>query len=183
MYNRIYESWRKENENSELVSLPDNFYPEIAQYLKKIKEEMRMIDKKTLKASLLRNEIESVKRMTLELAKIRFKKLAKKLVKGEKIPLDNLANEERQMLRDISNFAHYYKNFVSDIIQRQTLKFEFKQEQKNVVLRFLKDTPAIIGLDLKAYGPFKIEDVASLPTENAELLIRRGLAQKISFPP
>ena len=53
------------------------------------------------------------------------------------------------------------------------------REHKRAVLRFLRDVPAIIGADIKTYGPFKAEDVASLPVENAKVLIKQGLAEKI----
>jgi DNA replication initiation complex subunit (GINS family) len=32
---------------------------------------------------------------------------------------------------------------------------------------------------LKLYGPFKIEDVATLPMENAEIFIKRGIAEQV----
>jgi DNA replication factor GINS len=48
-----------------------------------------------------------------------------------------------------------------------------------VVLRFLKDVPALIGSDMKTYGPFEAEDVATLPSENAKILVKQGLAEKV----
>lgn len=175
MYDKIYGCWQKEKETIALTKLPDNFYHEIVEYLIKIKEEMRMIDQKTLKASLLKKEMEHVKRATQELAHLRYKKLAKKLVKGETIPLDYLTTEEKEALKNFSNFGKVYQSFKQII----NLKHESKQERKIVMLRFLGDVPAIVGLDLKAYGPFKAEDIASLPVENAEMLVKRGLAQRI----
>ena len=50
-----------------------------------------------------------------------------------------------------------------------------------MVLRFLKPLPAIMGIDLKAYGPFDAEDVASIPRENALNLIRRGIAKEVEI--
>ena len=47
-----------------------------------------------------------------------------------------------------------------------------------VEVRFLKDTPAIIGSDFKTYGPFKKGDVAALPKANASILIKMGAAEK-----
>ncbi|MEM0008254.1 MAG: hypothetical protein QXR89_08370 [Candidatus Bathyarchaeia archaeon] len=181
MYEKIYESWQKEKSTFELTKLPDDFYYKIVEYLRKIREETRMIDQKTLKASLLKKEMENVKHITQELMNLRYKKLAKKLVKGEKIPLNCLTTEEEEILKNASNFAQAYKSFISDLIQRQTisLKCESKGEHKIVILRFLEDVQAIVGLDLKTYGPFKAEDVASLPVENAELLVKKGLAQRI----
>jgi DNA replication initiation complex subunit (GINS family) len=32
---------------------------------------------------------------------------------------------------------------------------------------------------MKTYGPFKAEDVASLPVENVKILVKQGLAEKI----
>jgi DNA replication initiation complex subunit (GINS family) len=48
-----------------------------------------------------------------------------------------------------------------------------------VALRFLKAIPAVVGADMKTYGPFLAEDVASLPVENAKVLVKRGLAEAI----
>ena len=41
--------------------------------------------------------------------------------------------------------------------------------------------PAIVGADLKTYGPFNPEEVASLPLENAEILAKGKAALKIDF--
>lgn len=51
--------------------------------------------------------------------------------------------------------------------------------QTKVTLRFLKDAPAFIGIDMKSYGPFKAEDVVSIPKLNANSLVREGLAVEI----
>jgi len=47
------------------------------------------------------------------------------------------------------------------------------------VVRFLEDIPEIVGVDLRIYGPFKKEDVASLPAPNAQALERQGAAKAI----
>jgi DNA replication initiation complex subunit (GINS family) len=49
------------------------------------------------------------------------------------------------------------------------------------VVRFLQAVPAIMGIDMKSYGPFEPEDVASIPAENAENLIRRGIAKGVEI--
>ena len=33
-----------------------------------------------------------------------------------------------------------------------------------------------MGADMKSYGPFTAEDVASLPPQNAQILVKQGLA-------
>jgi hypothetical protein len=45
-----------------------------------------------------------------------------------------------------------------------------------VKVRMLQDAPAIVGADLKVYGPFKKREVYELPKENAEVLVKQGIA-------
>jgi len=59
---------------------------------------------------------------------------------------------------------------------------EVSKPSELVVVRFVQDVPQIIGVDLKTHGPFKAEDIASLPKENAEALIKQGLAKAIPSP-
>lgn len=47
-----------------------------------------------------------------------------------------------------------------------------------VEVRFLKDVPAILGPDMKTYGPFKKGDIAALPKENASIFIKMGIAER-----
>ncbi len=47
------------------------------------------------------------------------------------------------------------------------------------LIRFEKTCEALMGIDLKEYGPFKAEDIAFLPKPNAEALIMRNVAEKI----
>ncbi len=50
---------------------------------------------------------------------------------------------------------------------------------QSIVLRFLKEVEQIVGTDLKKYGPFKTEDIATLPYENAHALIAKNMAMKV----
>jgi DNA replication initiation complex subunit (GINS family) len=55
-------------------------------------------------------------------------------------------------------------------------KVEVTLTHKRSTVRFLKNIPAIMGADMKSYGPFVAEDVASLPPQNAQILVKQGLA-------
>jgi DNA replication initiation complex subunit (GINS family) len=62
-------------------------------------------------------------------------------------------------------------------MQGQTVKLDTAEVSHNrMTLRFVKSIPAIMGGDMKTYGPFMVEDVASLPVENAKMLVKQGLA-------
>ena len=50
---------------------------------------------------------------------------------------------------------------------------------KPVVIRFLKDTAQMLCADSESYGPFKAEDITTLPNEDAQKLISNNTATKI----
>lgn len=179
MYSELYEIWKQELENIELEKLPPNFYSKIADYLRKLKEESRMLDKRTAKANLLNKELKNAKRMIKDLIKARQKKLAKKIVKSEKVPLDSLTAEETRVYTGILPFMEAYSRFLKEILSGRSAIISVVQIHKRLLLRFLKDTPSIIGADMKTYGPFKTEDIASLPVENAKIMAKQGLAEYV----
>lgn len=179
MYDELYEAWKRELENVELGRLPSDFYVRIADYLRRLKEESRMLDKRAVRASLLKGEVRNVKQMTTELIQTRYRKFVGKAARGEKIPPDVLTAEEAKVYTGVSTFAEAYRSFAEKILHGQLSKVDVEQKRKRAVLRFLKDVPAIIGADMKTYGPFKVEDVASLPTENAKILVKQGLAERV----
>lgn len=181
MYNELYEIWKQELESAELKKLPPDFYSKIADYLKRLKEESRMLDKKSLKAILLKKEQRNVKQMIRELVQTRYRKLVKKMAEDERVPSNVLTIEEEKIYRKAFPFAEAYQNFAKNILQGQILKVSIEQRRKRAVLRFLTTIPAIIGVDMKTYGPFKVEDIASLPFENAKILIKERLAEKLNL--
>lgn len=138
-----------------------------------------MLDKRTVKARLLRNEVRNVKRMLRELMRTRYKKLTRKAMEGDKVPSDILAAQEEKLLAGVLPLAEAYHVFVKGLLQGHLLQVEVEREHENYVLRFLKGVPAIMGADMKPYGPFNAEDVASLPIENAKILLKQGLAEKV----
>jgi hypothetical protein len=51
---------------------------------------------------------------------------------------------------------------------------------ESTILRFLKPVPAFVAEDLKTYGPFHIEDVATVPKINAKGLISKEFALPVT---
>jgi DNA replication factor GINS len=179
MYAELSAVWKKELENAELEKLPPDFYSNLANYLKKLREESRMLDKRTVKASLLRKEMRNVRHMVKGLIETRYRKIVRKLSAGEEIPRDVLTPEEEKICLRVFPLAEAMRNFAKGVLRGHLTDVGVQNQHKRTVLRFLKDVPAIIGADMKAYGPFKVEDVASLPVENAKILVKQGLAETV----
>lgn len=184
MYNQLYAAWRRELNETPLGALPPDFYAKIADYQKRIKEESKLLDKKSVKISLLNHEAQNAKRMLEELLWTRYKKILQVVTKDEKVPSELLTVEEAKMCESLVTFASTYQRFSKDLLEGQSSQTATQPAeteasataQKRLTLRFTKNIPSITGADMKSYGPFSVEDVASLPADNAKMLIKQGLA-------
>jgi len=179
LYDKLFDAWRKEKENMEIQPLPRDFYANLAEYIMKLREESRMLDEKTLRGRLLQNERENVRRLTEELIRTRYDKILSRVGAGEVVPLTSLTEEETSLHQKVSPPAELYLSLLKNISQGQLPKAEEKPKPKIILVRILQEIPAIIGADMKTYGPFKPEDVAALPPENARILIKQGAAEEI----
>jgi len=182
VYAELCAAWQQEIEGAELGSLPTDFYVKVADYVRHIKEESRMLDRKSIKTGLLERELQNVKRMLRELVWARYKKLVKAVGEGQKMPSDLLTAEEAEICAGYVSFAEAYQKFAQNLLQGQVVKANLAKVHTRVTLRFVKAIPAVIGADMKAYGPFMVEDVASLPVENAKILVKQGLAVAVEVP-
>jgi DNA replication factor GINS len=179
MYDELYKAWKLELENVELEKLPSEFYSRAAEYMRSLREESRMLDKRTLKTSLLEEEMRNARRMVHELIRTRYRKVIRKVAKGEEIPAEFFTPEEKTVYSRLSPLSEVVQGFAKEIVRGHTPKIKIEVEPRRVAMRFLKDVPAIIGADMKTYGPFKTEDVASLPVENTRILKKQGLAENV----
>jgi DNA replication factor GINS len=179
MYDDLYQAWKLELENKELQKLPPEFYVRTTEYIRKLREESRMLDKRALKTNLLKKEMQNVRRMVHELIQSRYRKIIGGVAKGETTSQDALTPEEKTIYSRVSQFAEAVQNFAKEIARGQAPKIKTETDHRRRALRFLKDVPAIIGADMKTYGPFKVEDIATLPVENTKILIKQGLAERV----
>jgi DNA replication initiation complex subunit (GINS family) len=179
LYDELYEIWIKEKETLHVQRLPKNFYAKVASYIKKIKEENRMLDKKTPKAKLLDYEFNNVKLMIEELFVLRFKKIQQSGLSGGMVARDVLTLEEEKLFLEVFSLTEAYHDFSKNVLRGHLSKIEKSEKPKVKVLRFVKEIPALMGSDMKTYGPFCPEDIATLPSENAKILIKQGVAIEV----
>jgi DNA replication factor GINS len=189
MYNELFSAWQSEIENPALQPLPSDFYIRISSYIKQIKVQDQSADQNMVRLKLLEQEQRNVRRMVRELLRARYKKILKTVKGGQKLLPDILTSEETEFLTGLLPFAEAFNLFAKSLLQGQTPRPTTEQleaksspaeiSHKRVVVRFLKAIPAIIGSDMKNYGPFQPEDVGSLPIENAKILVKQGFAQNI----
>jgi DNA replication factor GINS len=182
LYDEVYVAWKKEHESAELQPLAKDFYVRLVGYVKKICEETKMLDEKTTKARLIKQELRNARRLIKSLIQLRYEKIFRAATAGETISIEVLTDEEEKLCGRMLPLAEAYQEFLqSALLGRLPRSEEAKEKPKRVLIRFLKDIPAIIGADMKAYGPFRTEDVGTVPAENAAVLAKQGLAARVEL--
>ena len=97
--------------------------------------------------------------------------------------LRNALTDEEKFVIDSNDEMNERKNMIiSGIINGKSKFLEItstKHKIKPVTVRFVKEFDEIVGVDLEKYGPFKPEDIATIPNENAQALISNGIVLKV----
>ncbi len=158
-----YESIRKiideEKASPNLTKIPDDLFTQAKAYLTK---------KSTVEKDDWR--LESAKRRLQDIIDIREKKilnLALYTARSNTKP-ENLTADENGLFNSLTDLIKKFRENLESVIQTKEDLVAMKQ-----------DFEEFVGIDLKNYGPYKAGDVATIPRQNADLLIKRGVAEKI----
>jgi DNA replication initiation complex subunit (GINS family) len=102
---------------------------------------------------------------------------------------DSLYNviEERHIVREgnLTEGSRLEEKDVADKLQEKEIDYQVpERNDKDIeytLLRFKEHCPAIAGVDLLNYGPFKRDDLAYLPQAHAKILILDKIAEEIDI--
>ena len=163
----------QEFQSDDIQELENDLFRNLANIIGKLKnEEYDGIEKKTKN-----HIISTATNLTELLINKRLEKISNSttshsiLTDEEKFVIDS--NDEMNERKDL---------IISGIINGKSKFLETtstKHKTKPVTVRFVKEFAEIVGVDLEKYGPFKPEDIATIPNENAQALISNGVALKV----
>jgi len=114
MYDELFEAWKREKMSGEIQPLPRDFYARLAEYIRRIDEEQRMLDETTVKGALMRRERDYVRRMVEELIKIRGEKMMDLIQEGKMPPAASLTEEEENWLKETSPHLESFRRFAEN---------------------------------------------------------------------
>jgi DNA replication factor GINS len=179
----LLEAWRRERYKPELQHLPRDFFSEMSEFASLLREQTRMLDRGTMRSRIALKERENAERMLGELSQLRIKKIILSELSSTPIVATFLTKDEKRLQADLRDLLSDNNERLKRILIGSAIQVEKRPPAKNnlKMIRFLRAVPAIIGIDMKTYGPFKPEDLASMPIENAENLIRRGIAKEVEI--
>ena len=154
--------------------LGTDFFKNLSNFIGKLKnEEYDGIEKKTKNEILL---------TATTLTDLLINKRLKKISNSSTIPYNILTDEEKFVIDSNDEMNERKDMIISGIINGKSKFLETtstKHKTKPIAVRFVKEFDEIVGVDLEKYGPFKPEDIATIPNENAQALISNGIALKI----
>ena len=193
-YETLYEILRTEKNKNELQTLPTNFLQDLINY---IQEKENIIQSQETKDSIFSSETEKTKKQlenTKRIIKEIYEKRERKII--ELALLSSRSNEPQEtsslLPQEKENYQNILKNLNSSrhnilinllskklpLIQKpKTIKTENKE---NKLIRFIKAVPKFLDTKLNIHGPFEKEDIASLPSRIANLLVKKQRAEEIN---
>jgi DNA replication factor GINS len=192
VYWKLRDAWENEKTYPQLQKLPPDFYPNAANYLRSVKEQLVSSPESSPQRPLLLNELQVSRRLLRETLQERKRKIVMMLRDGNGVSAENLTGEEVATVGNLRDFIQKFESLEKslpegDITQAQAEAGAFTtlgaEQSRRVIVRLTQDLPAIVGVDLETYGPFKNEDIASIPEENASALVKQGAAKIIDLHP
>lgn len=180
----LYRIWKTERNEKTLQKLPASFYSDVSRMFSDSKAASSATGQDRTQASISEKEFRILRRFSREIAETRMRKIIDAVMSRQDLPTDMLTDGEAEFAKKIAIHVGDHYRFIDELAERSVVSEEEPTkpvEARLEVVRFLSDFPAIIGVDLRTYGPFKAEDVATLPAENASVLINQGIVKQVRF--
>jgi len=172
--NSLHATVLRETENETIQEIDPDLYNSISNFIGKLKRE----EYDNVEAKIKDELVEIITKLTTLLLNIRLQK-AKNC---DPLDFSNLLDEEKFVLDGEEEARERTEMILSATLNGKSKLLEsisHSHKTKSTVVRFIKEMDQIMGVDLEKYGPFKTEDIATIPYENAQALIAKKIAQKI----
>jgi len=182
----LYRIWKAEKNEKTLQKIAPSFYDDVARLLDDCESSAVAAGQDLTQKALFEKELKILRRFSIEVAEARMKKILDAALTCQQISTEVLSKEEGEFAKQIALHVGGHSRFIDELAKGRGAAVEIvtpikPAEERREVVRFLSDFPAIIGVDLKTYGPFKAEDIATLPAENAFALVNQGVVKHVHF--
>jgi len=174
--NKLHHIVLRETESDSIQEINPDFYRNLSNFIGDLKKQ----EFDGVESKIKETIIDTATELTSLLINIRLDKISK----SDNIDFKNLLDEEKYILDAEEEQRERTEMILSATINGKSKFLESisqNHKTKTIVIRFLKEVDEIIGADLEKYGPFKTEDVATIPYENAQALIAKNIATKVRW--
>jgi DNA replication factor GINS len=164
-----------EAQSDTLLPLPNDFYSGLSAYSQKLKRSASS-GASEVSLRLTNTQAKMVESMVSQLLKLRTRKAMRHNALLQLLP------EERYVCSAEQKFQRRFQTMVEAVAGGQPSFVEFahlNESRRSVTVRFVKHVNELVGLDMRRYGPFEADDVASIPAASADILISGGDAVEV----
>lgn len=158
-----------------LLPLPTDFYSKISAYSQKLKRSAGS-GASEVSVHLSTTQAKMIESMVSQLLRLRTRKAMQQNALLQLLP------EERYVCSAEQRFQRRFEILIAAVASGQPSFVEFahqRESQRSVTVRFVKHVNELVGLDMRRYGPFEADDVASIPAASADILISGGDAVEV----
>lgn len=170
----------KEYQISSLQEIPYDTYQRLAITIGNLKaKEYDLLEKR-----IVQKIIENLSIISNLLLQIRIEKILRGNINSNlEIGYSKMTDEEKFIIDGEIQSKRKRKEIMTLITNGQPKileKITDTIKQKKLLIMFIKPMEQFVGVDMYKYGPFKVEDVANLPFENALSLVNNKIATEIA---
>ena len=169
----LYQVTLREVTNNDLQEIDPDFYTYVSNFIGKLRGE----NYDGAESKINNNLICLITELATLVLRIRIEK-----IKDSSVNIKNLLDIEKFILTSEDETKEREEMILSGILNGKSKLLESIAQKTKIQLvsvRILKEVEQMIGSDSENYGPFKPEDIATIPLENAQTLIMENLAVKI----
>jgi DNA replication initiation complex subunit (GINS family) len=204
-YDLLFDILKMEKSRDELQKLDHKFYTDIVHYLNGKDAVIDNPNTPMRERELTKIQLGNVKKLLIELYDRREKKLINLAIYKVKtgdgiINIDALLEEEKPLFEMLYSQLFRYRSMVLHNILEGKISMiesaepiasgnssinaapEIEDESTGIKsVRFTKPVPRFLGPELEVYGPFEENDIASLPSKIANILLRKERAEEMQI--
>lgn len=197
-YEVLFELVMREKTREELQKLPADFTDSAIGYI--IKKRQMASELPDGQREMAERQASNALKLLKELYERREKKLTivallKSRVENAIVDYSVMLDEERQFYEAMLALMRSHRKLILGtkldaskalkkvmVMQQgsqQEEETEQAEQQPMKLVRFLNPVPKFVGKELEVYGPFEEEEMANLPADIAEILIKKGRAEEV----
>jgi len=180
VYKAILDLWYRERTSSDLLEISRDLEGHVRKYAAEARRDIRISDKRSIESIVQRQEMFIIRRLVESIFDIRLRKIMLLAMQGKQV--ENLMDFEKYTYFNLSRIISEHRDRIKNVAYDMKIYTPRVEDRHRFLVHFDEPVSKIMGEDVKAYGPFKLNDIATLPAGNARALVRRHLVKRIYVP-
>jgi len=180
VYKAILDLWYRERALNDLCEISRDLKDEVYKYATQTRREIRISDKRSIESIVQRQEMSMIRQLVESIFDMRLRKIMLLAMQGKQA--NNLMDFEKYTYFNLSRIVSEHRDRIKNVAYDMKIHSPPVEERHRFLVHFSEPVSKVMGEDVKPYGPFKPNDIATLPAENVRAFVRRHLANRIYVP-